>query len=156
MLYKTHLIFAFLISLIILKLFPESFNILFIPLVLLSSFLPDIDIHTSKIGQKFKVSSFIINKIFHHRGFFHSIFFPLLLYIIFNYIFELKKIALILFIGTLSHIILDLFTVEGIAFFTPFFHKRINGFIKTGGISEKIFFILILFISLFLSYKIFL
>ena len=140
MLYKTHLVFPILISLFLFN----KFNIFLLIILILSSFIPDIDIQTSKIGKKFKILSFLTNKLFSHRGFFHSIILPLIFYFIFTYIFNLQEIGLVVFIGISSHLFLDMLTKEGIAFFSPFIQKRINGFITTGGFVEKILFFIFL------------
>ena len=155
MLYKTHLVFSFLVYLIVIYFIDLESKYIFFFILVLSSFIPDIDIQTSKIGRKFKKISFLSNKIFSHRGFFHSIFFPSLFYFIFTFILNLKEISLAIFLGISSHLFLDLWTKEGISLLSPFSQKRINGFIKTGGISEKIlFFILlvILFTILFFNF----
>ena len=142
MLYKTHLIFAILMALLLFN----KFNIFLLVILILSSFIPDIDLQTSKIGKKFKILSFLTNKLFSHRGFFHSIILPSLIYFIFTYIFNLQEIGLVIFIGISSHLFLDMLTKEGITFFSPFIQKRINGFITTGGFVEKILFFLFLFV----------
>jgi len=152
MMYKTHLLFAFLISLLLTSFLNIESKLFFIILILVSSFIPDIDNTNSKIGRKFKTSSLIINKIFSHRGFFHSLLLPLIMYFIFAFILDRKDMALAVFFGISSHLFLDLLTKEGISFFAPFSNKRINGFIKTNSFVEKIFFIIILLlIILFLS-----
>ena len=146
MMYKTHLSFALLVSLVMYQLLNLSpFLIVF---VLASSFIPDLDHTNSKIGRKFSTSSFIINKIFSHRGFFHSILLPLIMYFIFAFILDRKDLALAIFLGISSHLFLDLLTKEGISLFAPFSDKRIKGFIKTNSFSEKVFFIIILLIVL--------
>ena len=146
MMYKTHLLFALLISLLLTSFLNIESKLFFIILILVSSFIPDIDNTNSKIGRKFKTSSLIINKIFSHRGFFHSLLLPLIMYFIFAFILDRKDMALAVFFGISSHLFLDLLTKEGIS------NKRINGFIKTNSFVEKIFFIIILLlIILFLS-----
>ncbi len=119
-------------------------------ILVLSSFLPDIDIQTSKIGSKLKLISFLSNKIFSHRGFFHSLILPGLIYFIFDYIFELKEIGQAVFIGMSSHLFLDMLTIDGIALFAPFYNKRIKGFIRTGGLIENILFFMIFLSVVFL------
>ena len=147
MLYKTHFIFSVIIALFLI----DYFNVFLLIILVLSSFIPDIDIQTSKIGRKFKILSFLANKLFSHRGFFHSIILPSLLYFIFTYIFNLKEIGIVIFIGISSHLFLDMLTKEGISLFAPFTQKRISGFITTGGLIEKIlFFVLVIFTFIFI------
>ena len=150
MLYKTHLAFSILLSVILSHFY--NLNFLSIVLILLSTFIPDIDIPTSKIGKKFKISSFLANKIFHHRGFFHSLIFITLVYIVLKLIIE-TSYTLPILIGLSSHIFLDIFTKEGIALFTPFYNKRISGFITTGSLSEKAIFFFLIFLILIFSYN---
>lgn len=145
MMYKTHLIFALLVALILISVLDLNSKSFFIILVLASSFIPDIDNTNSKIGRKFQTPSFIINKIFSHRGFFHSLLLPLIMYFIFTFILDRKDMALAVFIGISSHLFLDLLTIDGISLFAPFSNKRIKGFIKTNGLFEKIFFLILLF-----------
>ncbi len=152
MLYKTHLIFSFLIALISINYFNPSNKLVFLLFLVLSSFVPDIDIQTSKIGRKFKITSFFINKLFSHRGFFHSLLLPALIYFILVYLFGIQEIGLAVSLGICSHIFLDMLTKEGISLFSPFINKRINGFITTGGLIESILFNIILFISIFFVY----
>src|SRR3989344_6529302 len=153
MLYKTHLLFSILISIFITSFIYIKSKYLFILILLLSTFIPDIDHPDSKIGKKFRFSSYVLNKLFSHRGFFHSLIFPILIYFIFSYIFELKEIALAVSLGISSHLFLDLLTKEGLSLFAPFSNKRIHGFIKTGSILEKILFIILLFSFFILTYK---
>lgn len=154
MMYKTHFIFAFLISLLLISYFPIKEKLFFITLILVSSFIPDIDNTNSKISKEFKISSFILNKLFSHRGFFHSLLFPLILYFILNLIIGFREIALAIFSGISSHLFLDMLTKDGISLFAPFSNKRIRGFIKTNGLIEKIFFI-VLFALVLLSLQFF-
>ena len=83
MMYYTHLAFGFLVSLLAIELFDIQNKIIFILITILFSIFPDIDARQSKIGKKYKFISTTINFIFGHRGFFHAIYIPLLLYFIF-------------------------------------------------------------------------
>jgi membrane-bound metal-dependent hydrolase YbcI (DUF457 family) len=44
-----------------------------------------------------------------------------------------------LFLGCITHLILDSLTLSGIAWFYPFSKKRIRGRIRTGGIWDTVF-----------------
>lgn len=88
---------------------------------LVGSLLPDIDVPTSKISRSLggvtKTISFIINKVFGHRGVTHKIWFIFFVVIILSpgfYIFNFYPVNILysgflfgLAIGILSHIILD-------------------------------------------------
>ena len=146
MLYKTHFVFAVLISLLLNLDLISSF------ILVLCSFIPDIDIQTSKIGKKFKILSFLANKLFSHRGFFHSLLFVLIIYFILKFIFTLQDLPYLISLGILSHLVLDSLTKEGISLFSPFLNFRIKGFITTGSFIEKLFFIFLVILSLALFF----
>jgi len=140
---RTHLIFSFLIGLLIINSFDIQNKVVFIAVLLTASVIPDIDSCKSKIGKKVKPLSFLINIFLGHRGIFHSLLLPILVSLLImpiNY-----EIAAAFFIGYLSHFVLDSLTPEGVMFLYPFSKKRIKGFIRTCSLWENIlFFILII------------
>ncbi len=140
--FRTHLIFSFLIGLLIINSFNIQNKIIFIIILLIASALPDIDSYKSKIGKKIKPISFLINLFFRHRGIFHSPFILILISLVIALINP--EIAAAFFIGYLSHLVLDSLTPEGIMFFYPFSKKRTKGRIRTGSLFENILFILLL------------
>ena len=152
MLARTHLVFALLTGLLTFKYFNLN-PFLFIVIVSLTSFLPDIDHPKSKIGRKIKVLSYPINFIFGHRGFFHSIFVALGLSFAILYIFGNYYIPFL--IGFVSHLLGDALTVQGINFIHPFKEFRIKGFITTGGLLEDILFFVFIFSIIYCSFRIF-
>ena len=99
------------------------------------------DCPNSKFNQKVKITK-IIGYLFKHRGIFHSIFLAILLPgIIWLVIGPLYGVAL--FIGYMSHLLIDGLTLAGVNFLHPLTTLRIHGFIKTGGFLEKAVFVLI-------------
>ncbi|MBI5393009.1 metal-dependent hydrolase [Candidatus Woesearchaeota archaeon] len=142
MLFKTHLIFAFLIGLLTfqyIQLQPQ----LYIAIIIFAAMIPDIDITTSKLGKHVK----IVGYLFTHRGFFHS----LLALFLFSYLLSLVIPVIYIvpfFIGYLSHLVLDTLNHQGIMFLYPI-PVRIKGFMKTGGLAEIILLILMTIITLF-------
>lgn len=80
----------------------------------LGSLLPDIDIPTSFIGRILLPLSILINKLFHHRGLFHSIIFYTFIFILLP-LYQPKHISYLtygvilvsLYLGIVSHILLD-------------------------------------------------
>jgi len=146
MMYYTHLAFGFLIALLSLNFFDIDYKIIFILILVFFSIFPDIDERKSKIGRKYKGISTIINFIFGHRGFFHSIYIPLFLYFIFYYINTEIGIAILL--GYFSHLFMDAITRNGIRPLYPIINKRINGFFRTNSIFEKIFFVIVILLDL--------
>ncbi len=141
MLFKTHLVFAFLIGLLTyhyIALAPQ----IYIAILILSSMVPDIDITTSKLGRHVKLIGFL----FTHRGFFHSLLalflFSFLLSIAIPFIYIIP-----FFIGYLSHLILDAINYQGIMFLYPF-PIKIKGIMKVGGLAEIIVLIILTVLSL--------
>lgn len=98
--------------------------------------IPDICHGGSKIGRKFPILSKIINIIFGHRTFTHSLIF-LVLATLPLWIFLNSAIAIGFLIGVASHLILDAATHSGIELFYPWKEKiRFPITIRTGGIAE--------------------
>jgi len=56
------------------------------------------------------------------------------------------------FVGYISHLFLDCFTVSGVKSFWPFGWK-IKGFVKSGGIAEQVVFVLLLLGDIFVVGK---
>lgn len=147
MMYKTHLAFAFLISLFTINLFPNSNIYLFISLTLLGSLLPDLDHPKSKLGKKVPFFSKTVNAAFGHRGIFHSLFFALLVAYLAS-LFLPHYLVGAVFFGYLSHLIADSFTKMGVNYLHPFATLHIRGFIETGKTGEFIIFLLLVLSSI--------
>ncbi len=146
--FRTHLIFSFLIGLLIIDSFNIQNKIIFITILLIASVLPDIDCYNSKVGRKIKPISFLINILLGHRGIFHS---PFLLILVSMIIAIINiEIAAAFFVGYLSHLVLDSLTPGGVMFFYPFSRKRIKGIIKTGSLWENIFFFVLIILSFYM------
>ena len=152
--FKTHLAFSILVALLILIFFDIPNKIIFIFLIAVSSSFPDIDSDKSKIGRKLPLISKIINLIFGHRKFFHSVFIPLILFLALYTIGF--YISLAIFIGYLTHLLGDSITNEGIMPFYPLSKFNISGLLKTNSILEFLLFLTFSSLSLFLLYKIYL
>jgi inner membrane protein len=146
--YYTHLAFGLLFALLGLSIFNIKYPVLFVLVILLFSIFPDIDEKKSKIGKKNKLISGIINFIFGHRGLIHSIYIPLILFIIFYNLN--KEIGSAILLGYFSHLFMDALTKQGINPLYPIINKRINGFFKTNSFLEKILFLIIFFVDLYL------
>ncbi|MEM3127152.1 MAG: metal-dependent hydrolase [Candidatus Woesearchaeota archaeon] len=146
---RTHLMFAFLFSLLIIYLFPNL--LIYVPLILLGSLLPDLDHPNSKLGRKFWPLSKIFNLIFGHRGFFHSLLFVIFIFISVSYFSII--FALAISIGILTHLLSDALTVSGVALFYPISNFKISGFIRTGSWLEYVVYLLLYIASTFVIYK---
>ena len=109
---------------------------------IVGSLLPDIDHKNSYIGQKVKTVSKVINKLAGHRKLFHAPLFYLLLYSIALGMVT-KNFLLVglngLFLGILSHLVLDSFTIGGLPWFYPLSKKKFSlGKVKTNSKLEDI------------------
>lgn len=117
---------------------PYSFEKLFIGGVLiggsvLGSLMPDIDLPSSTVGKRVKPISYLINQIFGHRGITHTpilhIICSIFLLILGGGLTGFIKLTYLsfvigLFVGGVSHLVLDAMTVKGIPFLYPFSKKR--------------------------------
>ncbi len=139
--FKTHLMFSLLISLLIFKYFNLN-PYLFILILIFAGSLPDIDHSKSKIGRKFFFVSWFVNLFFGHRKLIHSIMFASVLSLIIKLSFGNYWIPF--YIGYLSHLFLDSLTKNGLYIFYPS-NFKLSGFVKTNGLFEKLF-LLVLFI----------
>ena len=86
MLGRTHLAFGVLAGLIFLPFYHHNL-ILYFVLVLVGALLPDIDHDGSKINKILPVTKYL-GRLFKHRGFFHSVFPPLIIFAAFSPIDE--------------------------------------------------------------------
>ncbi len=145
---RTHLVFSFLIGLLVINSFDIQNKIIFIAILLIASVIPDIDSYKSKIGKKIKPVSFLINVFLGHRGIFHSVFLPVLISLLILLLSHEAAIAF--FAGYLSHLVLDSLTPEGVMFLYPFSKRRTKGFIRTGSLVENILFILLLVLCFYI------
>ncbi len=148
MLAKTHVAFGVLAGLLTLKYATISNELLFITLVILGVFLPDVDHPESKVNNTLKITK-IIPFFFSHRGFFHSIFAAALvfgaLWYWAGFIYGFG-----LFVGYLSHLLSDALTVSGVNFLHPVAKFKIRGPVQTGTIVETVIFLAVIGIDAWL------
>jgi inner membrane protein len=146
MMFFTHLAFGIFLGLLMIKFdfLDINNNFLFLIIMIASSTIPDLDIATSIISKKTRNATYAISYFFKHRGIIHSIFVPIILFII-TYTIN-KDIALAIIIGYSSHIILDSLTKTGTRPFVPITKYKIKGFLKTHSVED--FMILIFLIIL--------
>lgn len=153
MLLKTHLAITLFFSLILLNHVDEK--IAFIIIALIFTAVPDIDSTKSKLGRKTFPLSWLIQKIFGHRGFFHSLWIPLI-FIILHLIFKFPNwLTYGAVLGYTSHLIADFFTNSSVYLFYPFQFK-IKGPIKTSSIIEYTIFLIFSFVDIYLIVRMFL
>ncbi|WP_142241795.1 metal-dependent hydrolase, partial [Staphylococcus epidermidis] len=113
---KTHASCGFLVGAITTQYFHTDIftSISVIVLSVISSILPDICHTQSKIGRRFRLTSFFVRILFGHRTFTHSLLFIIgisfLLYFIQTPMYYMVAIV----IGMFSHVILDILTPRGV------------------------------------------
>ena len=137
MMHKTHLAFGILSALVVMPFVSTGNKFIFFFLVLFGSLLPDVDTPNSKMGQKFGIISKFFNVIAGHRTIFHSIFFAIMIPGLAWYFWS-RPYGVALFVGYLSHLIMDSLTKSGINFLHPISTLRVNGFVETGSFTEKV------------------
>lgn len=145
--HKTHIAFGVLCALVVMPFVNTANKFIFFFLVLLGSLLPDVDHPHSKLGNKLGILSKFFNALAGHRTIFHSIFFALLIPGLVWY-FLSKPYGIALFVGYLSHLVMDGLTKSGINFLHPISTLRLKGFVETGSLTETLVFALIILLIL--------
>lgn len=156
--YKTHVALSITIGIAALDFFPsmEPELLLYSGGLILGGLLPDIDHMRSKIGRVLPILSKIINGLFGHRAFFHSLLFIALLSIILR---DLTPVSFVygLLIGTASHLLGDMMTHRGIKLLYPIpWNIRFPLTFKTGGRIEHLSLILFIGVSIWYGKLLFL
>jgi membrane-bound metal-dependent hydrolase YbcI (DUF457 family) len=108
-------------------------KIIVLCLMMLFSVLADIDLHSSYIGKKIKVFSFIFEVVLGHRGIMHSLWIAMLFFII----LYINGYGIII-ISFVSHLTLDMLNKKGICLFWPFL--KIKGWFISGHLFDNILF----------------
>lgn len=141
MLIRTHLAVTVLFILIFISYVNDKLS--FVLVALIATFLPDVDVKSSKIGKKkvFRILQFFTK----HRGIIHS--FTFLFFITLFLVCFFPVIALPFFLGYSLHLLADSFTVEGIKPFYPL-RKSSFGIIKTGSRGEVFVFVIFILADL--------
>ncbi|MCJ1907997.1 metal-dependent hydrolase [Planococcus ruber] len=132
------------------------------PVVLLISgvagaILPDICHGGSKIGRTFPVLSKVVNKLFGHRTFTHSLLFLVLMAVLLNAFGVDEAVTAGLLVGMASHYVLDMATKNGIKLFFPLkMTVRFPVTTTTGGTVEYLVFAALSVLVVYFGYDIFL
>lgn len=142
---RTHLLTGIFLGLLFLPLGNSLLvQVLIFSSAVVGSLIADLDISTSLLGRKVK----LIGYLFSHRGFFHSLFFLLLLSIMLAEI-SVFIVGLTFLIGGLSHLLLDILTKEGLYLWPT--KKKIKGYVKVGSVLEQ-FLQLFLLLAILLTF----
>ncbi|WP_422124145.1 metal-dependent hydrolase [Planococcus sp. X10-3] len=131
------------------------------PLLLLGAgavgaLIPDICHGGSKIGRTFPFLSKIINVLFGHRTFTHSLLFLMMAAFLFIKFLPSEALAAGLLVGMGSHLLLDMATKNGIKLLFPIQTTvRFPVTTKTGGATENVIFALLSFLAVYFGYSAF-
>ena len=143
MLRRTHIVIGLATALYFIPY--VTHKLLFIPLVLFSTLLPDLDSQFSLIGRKMIARP--IQLFTDHRGFLHSYTFCIAISSLFAFFYPI--VALPFFLGYSFHLFADSFTVKGIRPFWPL--KFVSaGSVNTGGKVEIAIFWVFVLINIFM------
>ncbi len=135
MMARTHMAIGFLCGLILIPFFDVN-PFVFVSLIVLGAILPDVDHENSKINRLFPLTRWV-PKFFQHRGFFHSVFPPVILFVLF-YFSDLFFLGLPLIIGYVVHLVSDCLTKAGCNLLYPLSTFRIQGFVMTDSVMESV------------------
>lgn len=155
MLAKTHMIFGTAAIAAAGSMGIISFNPITVSAGLVGSLLPDIDHPTSTFGRKIWPVSWLIGKIFGHRGITHSAIASVLIFAVLGWgAASIPDWVTALALGYLSHLLADWFNPAGVPFFWPNKKKFCSPITcKTGGIGELAASGAALFLSLILIFQ---
>ncbi len=143
MIKRTHLVIGLAIALYFLPL--VNHKILFIPIILISSLMPDIDSAFSQVGRK-KIFR-PVQMVFTHRGPLHSYTAAAFFSLVFAFFYPI--FALPFFLGYSFHLFADSFTINGIKPFWPFRFQS-SGVVRTGGMIDRTIFLIFVMVDIIL------
>jgi len=115
--------------------------------------LPDICHGGSKIGRKLPLVSKVINVLFGHRSFTHSLLFLVLIGVLMNSFISNESVRAGIVVGIASHLVLDMATKNGVKLLYPFkVRVRFPLTTKTGGTVENIVFAALSLLTVYFGY----
>ncbi|MEI4768721.1 metal-dependent hydrolase [Psychrobacillus sp. FJAT-51614] len=118
--------------------------------------IPDICHGGSTIGRKLPIVSKVINTIFGHRSFTHSLLFLFLIEVLLTTFLKNESVTVGILVGMVSHYILDMATKNGIKLLFPLkVTIRFPLTTKTGGKIEYLVFAALSLLSVYFGYEAF-
>tara|TARA_Y100000310_G_scaffold319098_1_gene373955 strand:+ start:7273 stop:7731 length:459 start_codon:yes stop_codon:yes gene_type:complete len=143
MLKKTHLAIGLAVALFFMPY--VNHEVIFIPVILITSILPDADSGMSSMGRKkiFKP----VQMVFKHRGFLHTYTACIAMSILLAFFYPV--FALPFFLGYSFHLFADSFTVRGIKPFWPLKYVS-KGMVSTGGKVDRMIFMAFMGVNIIL------
>ena len=137
---KTHTIGGIVLGVLGLKILTVSNPVYYFTGVCLGALLPDIDHQHAPISKITYPLSAIVQRYAKHRTWTHTLLFAVSVPILFNFAGLNEWFNIGLFVGILSHLVLDLFNPTGVPLFMPITKKKFRiAKIKTGGNGEIAF-----------------
>ncbi len=119
--------------------------------------IPDICHGSSTIGRALPAISKVVNGLFGHRTFTHSLLFLGLVALMLNTFMSVEAITTGILVGMASHILLDMATKRGVKLFFPFkWTIRFPITATTGGTSEYLVFAVLSLFTVYFGYGVFL
>lgn len=141
MTYKTHMIGGALAGICVYGLMKDSIGfdsgLIITGASIIGSLLPDIDKEGSFISNRIPIGG-IIEKSFGHRKLIHSLAFWVVVFML--TVGFMGNVAIGIFAGVVSHLVLDTFNHNGVPWMYPFNRKRFHvASIRTRGTGEFMF-----------------
>ncbi|MHA6260067.1 metal-dependent hydrolase [Sporosarcina sp. CAU 1771] len=123
---------------------------------IIGALLPDICHGGSKIGRKLSLLSKLINMLFGHRTFTHSLLFLVIVAWLLNSFIPNEAVKAGFLAGMVSHFVLDMATKNGIKLFFPInLTVRFPLTTKTGSKVENVVFSILTLVSFYYGYEAF-
>jgi inner membrane protein len=152
---KTHIIGGMAAGLAISQ-FTNYDPVLLVGAGVLGGLIPDICHGGSKIGRTFPLVSKLINILFGHRSFTHSLLFLFIVATLLHSFVVNEAVIVGILAGMISHYILDMSTKQGIKLFFPFSIRiRFPITTRTGGKVEDLVLAALSLISVYFGYDVF-
>lgn len=123
---------------------------------IVGALLPDICHSGSKIGRKLPILSKLVNMLFGHRTFTHSLLFLVMIAWLLNSFIPNDAVKAGFLAGMVSHYVLDMATKNGIKLFFPLsMTVRLPLTTKTGSKVESLVFSILALVSFYFGYQAF-
>lgn len=152
---KTHIIGGLAASLAYTQ-FTSYDPVLLVGAGVIGALIPDICHGGSKIGRTFPLISKLINLIFGHRSFTHSLLFLFIISLLLKSFVTNEAIPEGILVGMVSHLVLDMMTRNGIKLLFPFkIRVRFPLTTKTGGTVESLVLAALSVLSVYFGYEAF-
>lgn len=122
----------------------------------IGAILPDICHGGSKVGRAFPVVSKVINMLFGHRSFTHSLLFLVIMAFLMNSFVTNESVTAGVLVGMASHLVLDMATRNGIKLLFPLkLRVRFPLTTRTGGTVEYVVLAALSLLSVYFGYEAF-